>query len=209
MCSQKNSTRDKIVDIAIDLFSRKGYAETSVRDIANDVGIKSSSLYYHFESKEAILDYILEQYAEVVRIGSHKDSWNEIRQMLRQGQLRLSAKDIMNLLFFSFDSEHNDQYRKIVKIIYSEQIRNEKVRNYYQHEYIIEYIRYIKSVLYDLMETGNLPKCDPTKFTGILYSITLAFTSLSCIDIDYIDEDNENTGMFDLLEYALHLLMKD
>ncbi len=47
-------TKLAIFRAAVDLFSAKGYANVGIRDIAKAVGIKSSSLYNHFENKEAI-----------------------------------------------------------------------------------------------------------------------------------------------------------
>jgi len=49
------STRERILDIALDLFIRKGYAETSLREIATELGFSKAALYYHFESKQDIL----------------------------------------------------------------------------------------------------------------------------------------------------------
>lgn len=51
----RESKRERVLEVAARLFSSKGYAGTSIRDIANEVGILSGSLYYHFESKEAML----------------------------------------------------------------------------------------------------------------------------------------------------------
>ena len=48
------STRDKILDEALVLFSENGYHGTSMREIAKAVGIKSSSIYNHFDGKEDI-----------------------------------------------------------------------------------------------------------------------------------------------------------
>jgi len=50
-----SSTRERILDIALDLFVRKGYAETSLREIAAELGFSKAALYYHFESKQHIL----------------------------------------------------------------------------------------------------------------------------------------------------------
>jgi len=49
------TTRERILDVAQDLFVRKGYAETSLREIAAELGLSKAALYYHFESKQAIL----------------------------------------------------------------------------------------------------------------------------------------------------------
>lgn len=57
---QHTNTKDTLFRTAVELFARKGYHGTSVRDIAREVGIKESSVYNHFASKEAILDAALE-----------------------------------------------------------------------------------------------------------------------------------------------------
>jgi len=48
------STREKILNEALDLFAAKGYHATSMREIAKAVGIKGSSIYNHFSGKEDI-----------------------------------------------------------------------------------------------------------------------------------------------------------
>jgi AcrR family transcriptional regulator len=48
-------TREKILEVALDLFIRKGYAETSLREIAAELGITKAALYYHFQAKADIL----------------------------------------------------------------------------------------------------------------------------------------------------------
>jgi AcrR family transcriptional regulator len=53
------SRRDEILEAARELFSRHGYAATSMRDIADADGIKASSLYSHFRSKAEILRLVV------------------------------------------------------------------------------------------------------------------------------------------------------
>lgn len=48
-------TRAEILRVALRLFTEKGYEGTSTRDISSALGITKSSLYYHFENKEAIV----------------------------------------------------------------------------------------------------------------------------------------------------------
>src|SRR5262245_60431539 len=50
-----STTRERILDVALDLFIRKGYAETSLREIAAELGITKAALYYHFAAKADIL----------------------------------------------------------------------------------------------------------------------------------------------------------
>ncbi len=49
------STRDRILDISLELFSDQGYDKTSLRQIAERLGYSKAAIYYHFASKEDIL----------------------------------------------------------------------------------------------------------------------------------------------------------
>jgi AcrR family transcriptional regulator len=52
--TESKSTRDRILDIALDLFTDQGYDQTSLREIAERLGFTKAALYYHFASKEEI-----------------------------------------------------------------------------------------------------------------------------------------------------------
>ncbi len=49
------SRRQAVLDTAAAMFATRGYAETSIRSIAADVGMLPGSIYYHFKSKEELL----------------------------------------------------------------------------------------------------------------------------------------------------------
>ena len=49
------STRERILDVALDLFIEKGFDGTSLREIAEQLGVTKAALYYHFASKDDIL----------------------------------------------------------------------------------------------------------------------------------------------------------
>jgi AcrR family transcriptional regulator len=51
-------TRMRILAVALELFATQGYAGTSIRDIAEPMGMTKAALYYHFSSKEEILDAV-------------------------------------------------------------------------------------------------------------------------------------------------------
>jgi AcrR family transcriptional regulator len=52
-------TRDRILDVALELFTAKGYDATSMREVAEQLGITKPALYYHFDSKEDIVRALL------------------------------------------------------------------------------------------------------------------------------------------------------
>ena len=61
---RQDNRRQAILDAAAKLFARRGYHATSMRDMASATGMLPGSVYYHFDSKEALL---LAVYAEGVQ----------------------------------------------------------------------------------------------------------------------------------------------
>jgi TetR/AcrR family transcriptional regulator, cholesterol catabolism regulator len=53
-----HNRKDKLVEVAARLFKQRGYASTSMRDLAAEVGVEAASLYHHIKSKEEILEHI-------------------------------------------------------------------------------------------------------------------------------------------------------
>ncbi len=58
---ERRSTRDRILDVAVELFAEKGFVGAAMRDIAGGVGINAASLYNHFAGKEQIYEAVLER----------------------------------------------------------------------------------------------------------------------------------------------------
>ena len=59
---QGSDRREQLLAISARLIATRGYSATTVRDIADEAGILSGSLYHHFSSKEAILEEILRSF---------------------------------------------------------------------------------------------------------------------------------------------------
>lgn len=53
--AQPTSTKERILDIALQLFTEQGYDATSLQEIADRLGFTKAALYYHFRSKDDIL----------------------------------------------------------------------------------------------------------------------------------------------------------
>jgi AcrR family transcriptional regulator len=52
-------TRDKILDVAEDLFARSGFSGVGLREVASRVGLSKSALFHHFPSKVALYEHVL------------------------------------------------------------------------------------------------------------------------------------------------------
>ena len=61
-----SDTRQRILDVASELFAEQGYDATSLREIADRLGFTKAALYYHFQSKDEILKALVEPAYELV-----------------------------------------------------------------------------------------------------------------------------------------------
>lgn len=63
---RRTDTRDRILSVALRLFATQGYATTSLREIADELGVTKAALYFHFKTKEEILSGILLGHLEAI-----------------------------------------------------------------------------------------------------------------------------------------------
>jgi len=73
--SPRTDTRQRILDVAAHLFATRGFAGTSIRDIADEIGVTKAALYYHFASKDVLLHEIVSLPLMAVRdaVGEKRD----------------------------------------------------------------------------------------------------------------------------------------
>ncbi|ALG13141.1 TetR/AcrR family transcriptional regulator [Kibdelosporangium phytohabitans] len=57
----RSGTKAKIQDVALELFGEQGYDKTSLREIAERLGVTKAALYYHFKTKEEIITSLLQE----------------------------------------------------------------------------------------------------------------------------------------------------
>lgn len=58
-------TKEQIMEVSLELFSQNGFLGTSMSDIASQLKITKGALYKHYESKQKILERIIEHMAEL------------------------------------------------------------------------------------------------------------------------------------------------
>src|ERR1700730_12241045 len=58
----RRDTRAQVQQVALELFAEQGYEKTSLREIAERLGVTKAALYYHFKSKEDIVHSFADDY---------------------------------------------------------------------------------------------------------------------------------------------------
>ncbi|ADG88815.1 TetR family transcriptional regulator [Thermobispora bispora] len=102
----QTDTRSRIQDIAVRLFSEKGYEATSLREIAEALGMTKAALYYHFRTKEDIISslvqdritYLDELIAWARRQPQTPETRREVIRRYAEGLRQGRHKDVMRLM---------------------------------------------------------------------------------------------------------------
>jgi AcrR family transcriptional regulator len=121
--SDAPSTRERILDVALDLFVEQGYERTSLREIAEQMGFTKAALYYHFASKE---DILFELHLRLHAIGERAlasfgdipadpDTWSPfleslIADFVENRKLIVLHERNMNALKNLPDTDHHNQH---------------------------------------------------------------------------------------------------
>ena len=148
------STKERILDEALTLFSENGYDGTSVEQIAEKVGIKAPSLYKHFKGKEDILNAIIDNaeahYEESFGSEKHIGRLPESKEQF----LRAAMEKISFTL-------HDPMIRKIRKFLVQEQFRSERLAEITTRHQLYGIQGMYTKIIEGLMNEGLFREDDP------------------------------------------------
>lgn len=148
------STKDRIQEEALTLFSENGYDGTGVEQIAEKVGIKAPSLYKHFKGKEDILNAIIDN-AEV-RYEEYFGSEQHIGELpeSREEFVRVTMERIMFTM-------RDPMIRKIRKFLVQEQFRNDRLAAITTRHQLEGVQKMYSKIIEGMIEKGLFIKDDP------------------------------------------------
>lgn len=132
--TERGSTRERILDVALDLFTEKGFDGTSLREIAEKLDVTKAALYYYFPSKDDILTALHMRIHEVGREAMQRmdeepvtlKMWGElldqiVGQMLAQRKIFLmherNQAALEKLHEEGHAAEHDDFQNKIRQVL--------------------------------------------------------------------------------------------
>ena len=149
-----NDTKERILDAALVMFSRNGYAGTNIRELSASLGLVKSGVYKHFESKEAIwnalLDKMIAYYEEHFGSAEHlppvPDTLEELVRMTMQ-MVNITVRD-----------ERIVMTRKLLSI---EQFRDERARDLATKHFLTGLTDMFTRLFRGMMDKGLLRNDDP------------------------------------------------
>ena len=152
------NTKQEILKVSLDLFSIYGFEATSMSKIANTVGIRKASLYSHFESKQAILNEIIDEileYYDKKSIFVNTD-WNteDIPESVDE-----IVKKIQGQIQFILHDPYISKARKMLVI---EQFNNPKLSKLQTKQNYIDVLNYFTEFIQLLIQRDILIEEDVT-----------------------------------------------
>ena len=147
-------TKEGILDAALEMFSRNGYAGTNIRELSASLGLVKSGVYKHFESKEAIwnalLDKMIAYYEEHFGSAEHlppvPDTLEELVRMTMQ---------MVNV------TVHDERIVMTRKLLSIEQFRDERARNLATKHFLTGLTDMFTRLFRGMMDRGLLRDDDP------------------------------------------------
>jgi AcrR family transcriptional regulator len=154
------STRDKIMDVALHMFSERGYEAVSIRDICGEVGIKESTLYYHFKNKKDILDSLIEKFREHIdSLLVHVDEITaepDKKKKKKGDEIGAQMMDSYMMDSYLFDPFCN----LMLRLMMIEQFHNEEIRELYEKTLFTDPYEIQLNVFNRLATVGTIPAED-------------------------------------------------
>lgn len=148
-------TKERILNAAIDLFAENGFGNVSVRDIAQRVGIRASSLYKHYESKEDILNSIFHHFKEkILQTRLPEQDLNELLKSMTPEQYLNASFELFKQVMWTPINV------KISRIITLEQQRNHSVRAFFVREFMEKPKEMLRHVLDVMIQNGTISPLD-------------------------------------------------
>lgn len=123
------NTKEKILDKALELFGLRGYDAVSIRNLTKEVGIRESSFYNHYKSKEALMEEIF--MIMEMELGKNKLNTVQLERLTDELDLEVFLKKGID----RFMEKWNKPFAsKIWAVISMEQYRNPRAARLILHE---------------------------------------------------------------------------
>ena len=169
-------TKEQIIETALELFSQNGFLGTSMNDIASQLKITKGALYKHYESKQQILERIIERMAELDLERAKKYEMPESEQKkFAEAYTQIPAEKIREYSIAQFrhwtEENFSAQFRKMLTL---EQFRSKEMSDLYQNYLGTGPLEYMTKIFKKMTKSKPRARQLALEFYGpifILYSV--------------------------------------
>ena len=156
---ERGNTKQEILDASLELFSVQGFEATSISQIAEAVGIRKASLYSHFESKQAILDTLVE---EVLRQYAEHSIFARADWERNSARLPLNSDDAVQMVQGQLRYIlHDPMIQRARKMLVIEQFQNPELAKLQTKQNYSDVLAYFTGLIRCLIQKGVLIQEDP------------------------------------------------
>lgn len=169
-------TKEQIMEASLELFSQNGFLGTSMSDIASQLKITKGALYKHYESKQKILERIIERMAELDLERANEYEMPDAKlDNSAESYTHISAEKIREYSIAQFrhwtEEKFSAQFRKMLTL---EQFRSKEMSDLYQNYLAAGPLEYMTEIFKKITKSKPRAKQVALEFYGpifILYSI--------------------------------------
>ena len=197
----KKTTKEKIFDASVDLFSKKGFNDVTVREIAKEARIREGSIYNHYKNKEAILDAIIDYFkSEITQNNIPVEETTNLIDKGPEAYFEGGAKMFMARI-------NIPQMEKIWRLVCIEIYHNEKIREFFKKELLEEPLEGWENIFSIMMEKKMIKPVNPRTLAYEYWSYAI-FLVFEYFILKY-DEDFDsfmNLGLEKMINHTRFLL---
>ena len=177
--------RNEILDVAEKLFGTKGFDQTSTNDILNEIGIARGTLYYHFKSKEEILDAMIERI--------DKQLVAKAKMIAGNKEIPVLQRLTMTIMALNLD---NDLGHEVMEQVHRPQnaLMHQKMRENLLAE--------VDPLITGLVEEGIEQGICRTDYPAEVVEMTMLY---SCITFDALAEDTQEQRQRKIMGFIYNL----
>ena len=183
---EKENTKEKIEQIALELFSRYGYRAVSIRDICKELGFRESSIYYHFANKQAIMDALLEKIERLIETMRYQfdTAFTRAGEVSNEDMCKVAVGILNDYLL-------NPYVYKMIATLTIERMSDQKAADTYQNLVFTFPLEQQEKVFGQMIERGYIKENQAEVLAQEYYSIIYFSFQKNCIGMELTEERRE------------------
>lgn len=179
-----NKTKRSIFESALKIFSKSGYSEATMDDIAINAGVAKGTLYYHFKSKEEIFKYVISEGMNVIT--------EEMEEATKYITDPIQKIITVCKVQFGLVYRNKDFFKVVMSQLWGQESRQFELR-----QVVRVYIGEIEKFIKEAMEAGALKKGETQFMAYTLFGTICSGAVYELINdnqekVDYLVENITN-----------------